>query len=356
MKDSYVFYKDQLNTEYKPVFDQIEMYVITQNIDESTMEERLGDLLDIFLSSQEAKKPVQKLVGQDLEQFCKTFCSDFGMKNKIFHVLDSLKSIAWLLVSFSFLDTLWFFLDDEGSQGASFWDSMISLDVPGYLIAIFIMGTIFVMTNILLRHMMFKRKKISMLFMKIIMTIEAIISFVVVYLNLSREGPYLFDCPIWIIFVLSAIYLMSYYFTCGKRIKRNKIKFLDMVKKEAHSEIADVMEKKYEKTNKKSIKKGNGELPFEEFLNKEEKLCQQTEKLKFFYYIFPIIVTIFAYIGTYKIDGFDSKYDALFFIILMLVVEYSILIGIWKIVKNGLIERRAWIQLQRQSIKKTIEN
>ena len=78
MKDSYVFYKDKLNEEYRTVFDQIEMYVISQNIDENTVEDRLGELLDIFLSAGESGKDVHKITGNDLEHFCKTFCSDIS--------------------------------------------------------------------------------------------------------------------------------------------------------------------------------------------------------------------------------------------------------------------------------------
>ena len=42
MKNSYSFYKDKLNEEYLPVFDQVEMYPITQTIDEPAREDRLS--------------------------------------------------------------------------------------------------------------------------------------------------------------------------------------------------------------------------------------------------------------------------------------------------------------------------
>jgi DNA-binding ferritin-like protein (Dps family) len=69
MKDSYFFYKDKLQGEYKTAFDQVEIYVNAQNIDELTCEDRLGSLLDMLLSAQEAGRPVQKVVGSNMEQF-----------------------------------------------------------------------------------------------------------------------------------------------------------------------------------------------------------------------------------------------------------------------------------------------
>lgn len=54
MKDSYIFYKDKLGKEYLAVFEQVELYVLSRNVDESAIEERLGELLDIFLSTEAA--------------------------------------------------------------------------------------------------------------------------------------------------------------------------------------------------------------------------------------------------------------------------------------------------------------
>lgn len=85
MRDSYVLYKDRLNDEYRIVFDQVEMYVLSQNIEDAAIEERLGELLDIFFSAMERGKPVSEITDTRLESFCKTFCSDFGVKNRILH-------------------------------------------------------------------------------------------------------------------------------------------------------------------------------------------------------------------------------------------------------------------------------
>ena len=49
MRDSYILYMDKLQGEYKEIFQQIDLYFSTQNVDEDTHEEYMGDLLDIFL-------------------------------------------------------------------------------------------------------------------------------------------------------------------------------------------------------------------------------------------------------------------------------------------------------------------
>ena len=84
MKDSYFYYKDRLRGEYLSSFEQVEMYVLTQSFDEAAYEERLSQLLDVFLTAQESGRPAEKITGGDIQQFCRTFCSDLGIKNRIF--------------------------------------------------------------------------------------------------------------------------------------------------------------------------------------------------------------------------------------------------------------------------------
>lgn len=105
MKDSYAFYKDKLSGEYKEVFDKTEMYVLSQNADNDTTEERLCELLDVFLSAEESGKPVEKIVGNDFEGFCRSVCSDFSLKNRLLDFADFFKVIAWVLI-FSSLSNL----------------------------------------------------------------------------------------------------------------------------------------------------------------------------------------------------------------------------------------------------------
>ncbi len=347
MKDSYIFYKEKLNAEYKSVFEQVEMYVSLQTIDETTSEERLGDLLDIFLSAQDAGKPVQKIVGSNLEQFCKAFCSDFGVKNRVFLILDWLKSTAWLLAVISIIDILWLFLDAADTGNFDIRHSISSLNLSMYFTAAILSGALFITTNLVFQHLMFKTKRVSMNVLKTVTWMEAGISFVGILLIVNFSNINLFDVPTWIAALVSCLYLILYYLLFGKRIKRRKIKLSDLVQDDVQKEFDSMMNKRFEKAKMKSLKKGKGELTFEEFLTSEEKSCDRAEKLRLFYTLLPIGVTAIAYIVTYIIEGFETYTDSVMFIIIMLAVEYSIMWGLWKIVKSGLITRRAWIKTKR---------
>lgn len=350
MKDSYAFYKDKLNAEYKPVFEQVEMYILTQNIDESTTEGRLGDLLDTFLSAQDAGKPVQKIVGNNIEQFCKTFCSDFGIKNRILRILDWLKSIAWLFVVISVIDMLWLVFDVADTGEIDLWHSVSSLNISMYFTSIILFSALFTITNIVIRSVMFKKKRISMGILKAIICAEAFIGFCGIFMIITFSKVSLFDVPTWIVALISGIYLLIYYPMFGKRIKRQKIKLSDLVQDDVQTELSDFMEKRFEKAKKKNLRKGKGELTLAAYLDDEEKSCNRSERLKLFYSVLPLAVTAIAYIITYLIDGFETVTDSILFIIIILSVEYSILWGLWKIVKQGIETRRAWIHAKRNEL------
>lgn len=350
MKDSYVFYKNKLNVEYKPVFEQVEMYVLTQNIDDSTAEERLGDLLDIFLSSQNAGKPVRNIVGTNLERFCKTFCSDFGLKNRIFRILDWLKNIAWVLVVISGLDILWLFLDTTNIDEVDLWHLISTLDISMYFSYVIIFVTLFFTTNIVVRHIMFKTKRISMGVLNTIICIEAVVSSTGIFMLINFNNIKLFDTPTWIVALISTLYLVTYYLLFGKRINRQKVKFSDLVENDLTPEFSATMEKRFEKAKKKNLKKGKGELTLEAFLDSEERLNNRTEKQRLFYKLLPIGLTALSYVTTALSSGFETFTDSIIYVLVMLSVECPLLWGLWKIFKSGIDARRAWIKARRNEL------
>lgn len=350
MKDSYIFYTDKLDEEYRAVFEQIELYVQSQNIDDHTKEERLGELLDIFLSAAKAGKAVQKITGNNLEQFCKTFCSDFGVKNRILFILDWIKSIAKVLIFVSVLDLAFPEPDGMAGGGKSAWEHFSSLNISGYFIGIFAAGILAMILNIALRRIMFRKKQVSMKILKGISAAAAVLGFAVIFFFLDLNSVKLFECPVWLVLGISCLYLCFHYVLRGRYIKRDKVKFLDLVQEESHKAFPDEMEKKYEKARKKNLRKGKGELPIESFLEKEEKECNRIKKMRFIYYVLPVIVIGSAFLATWKMDGFDGVMDAVTFLGINIVIQYTLMMGIWKIEKMGERERREWIKKKRNEI------
>lgn len=350
MKDSYVFYTDKLSGEYKEVFDQIEMYVNSQNADEIATEERLGELLDIFFSAEKSGKPVWQITGHNLERFCKAFCSDFGIKSHILHIVDWLKSIAWLLAILSLVDLVFPEEEAAGAGLAGILSIPISLNLFGYLVGLAAAGMLAMIANALLRRMMFRVKRVSIRGLRAAACLAAVLSFFIVLWFLDESRMNIIACPAWIVAAGSAAYLAAYYLLCKKRIKRPKVKFGDLVREEIQKDMAGEMGKKYEKARRKSLKKGTGDLTFEEFLEKEERECDALEKKKSFYYLFPIAVIAVVVLVMFWAEGFESISDLMIFVGVQMVIQYMLMSALWKAAYAGIVERRAWIQAKKREM------
>ena len=93
---NYLMYVDKLDARYREVFGKIELYLNNTYVDDGTREEQLSELLDCLLSAQEAGKPVESVVGNDVQKFCESFCSGYDWKNRLLHFLETVHLLAWI--------------------------------------------------------------------------------------------------------------------------------------------------------------------------------------------------------------------------------------------------------------------
>lgn len=347
MRESYMYYMDKLEGEYKKVFEQINMYVSTQFVDYTIQEERMSELLDMFLNAQASGKPVKKIVGNNVEEFCKVFCSDFGTENKIRHILDSVKSIAIFTFIMSLLDILILFIDFTSGEVVDFWGAFTDLNISGYLLGFAIAGVLSFIINLFIRKIMFKFKKISMNMLNGLTIVAMIVMFIIMMILMESSSTNFIKCPVWLLEGVSLAYLIFYYILNFKRVreeKKHKIYFGDMVKDEIKKDFPDTMQKIYDKKNKRNIKRGKGELTIEEFIEKQEKQCRLSDKMRFFYYLFPIAAVIVVLVIEILNGGFETVFDAILMIAILLAVEYPIMMFFRKIDKSNTTMTRQWIK------------
>ena len=121
-------------------------------------------------------------------------------------------------------------------------------------------------------------------------------------------------------------------------------------------EFFKAMDKRFEEQRKKSLKKGNGELTLAAFLDKEERDCDKTEKMKFIYFLFPIIATALTYLYTSLIDGFGRISNPVIYILVVLITSGLFGILCYKNLKKSMALRRAWIKAKREKIRAEKKN
>lgn len=345
--DNYVAYIDQLNEEYQEVFSQIETYLSAENIDSVTRGDQLNDLMELFLTAQNAGTPVRNMTGNNLEQFCRCFVSEYEWKQRLQYAAESFKAPAWFILVFSILDLIPAVLD--GGPGTVF-SVENTANIPGYLLIVVLGAVAGMMVGAIIRHFMFRLKRVSMRALQVsVIVISLTVMIPTMLFFLFKESP--FPIPAWVTAIASALYLTVYYLFNGRRLKEHKagqVKFWDMVEEEVLKELPKEMEKKYQKANRKSMKKGNGELQLKAFLDKEEQDCKKVLKHKRSYILAAILITAIGTLFTALTDGFERISDLVLFVVLTLLVEYLILGFFWRVDKSGAEGRLEWIRQQRE--------
>ena len=268
------------------------------------------------------------------------------------NILDTFKTLAWGFIVLSVLDIICM----DWSTADDFFTTLSSVNISGYIIGFVLSSVIGKITNLVVRKVMFKLKRPSINILKVVSLVVAVLVFVGLIWIISSSKTDFISCPMWIVLVCSIVYLAIYYVINNERLKaekKNKIRFTDMVNQDLDEDLPKLMEEKYNTLNKRSIKRGKGELTMQAFLDKEEKDCDTIQKQKWLYYLMPMAITLIGFVSTYFTSGFDTVFDAVIFIAITLVIEFPIVLGIWRISKNGAIKRKAWIKDKREDLKNT---
>lgn len=210
MKESYTLYKYNLNQFYRPVFEQIEAYVCAQSIDETTREDRLGELLDVFLNAQSEGKSVHKLVGNDIDRFCKNFCDDFDLKSRIRYIMRPISIAAWLLFANSVFEfALWLTSTARETGDYNVLHCISQSSLTTYLLPCIPLLIVILVTNMILRRLMLKKRRLTTDIFTVTYLIEGVILGVILMLTHFYELR--ISCPTLIILVCSVLYLSIYY-------------------------------------------------------------------------------------------------------------------------------------------------
>lgn len=306
MRNSYIFYKEKLEGTYLETFDKIELYCTTTTMDRDTQEELLMELIDVFVTAQKQGKSIDRIVGSDVERFCKNFCSGIGFKYQLKGFADSLKRISWLILIICILDLC------ALSEETSFME--IKSDVMPILGGFLFGSVLSLFLAAVFRTVMFRSKKINMRLYNITLLLGVVVccgSSIVVaselYINIY----------IWVLFLVSAIYLIIYYVMkklfFSELQKPQKIRFTDKI----IEEMPEAWYKRMDKKNKRRINKGKEPMSALEFTYLLQKEHRFDKGIK----IGSWGILVALYVGFGIAVGIESEpVDTLIFLIILAII------------------------------------
>ena len=340
MKDSYVFYMDKLQGAYLDTFKQIETYCGTQGMDAHTQEEKLMTLLDDFCMAQEQGKSVESIVGRDVERFCKNFCCDISWKHRLQHFLDYFYTMAKIDVVFCLLELVF-----DLADGKTPWQGESEMPMGSWLLAVLVVSVLSGVLNLAIAHWMFRIKGVPMKVQRFIFNGLPFILFFVLYMLIAGiELP--IHCPTWVIFVICMVYIAAYRVGNRQRLrqeKKNKVSFWSLVERENDRELGDMLDKQLARKNARRARRGKPLISQAEFAAKLEKDCRMSQKLRWTYYVLPVVFTV----GPLVASEFEGVIDMLLFAAIMLPMEVAIFRFFMKAEDSAQQSRMKWVEAHR---------
>ena len=306
---------EQLSGDYRTVFERADIYSTTVGGTEENKDERMMELYDLLMEAEHQNKPIEKLVGSDIELFCKNFFEEERTQNQFVEVVSVIYRIACVLLVYTIIDLL--FAENQS-------------DILPLVVGI-IGGTIAdAIARYWLKPIVFKNKKIKPIvyyFMIIAIFLGSVTGFLIVTYNYNIE------INTWWLFVISGAYVAGYllvrsiwrYKKYGSILKVNREE--RRIKKEFNRELnekslikpsAEGMAIRFRRIRKRKQKIGKTEFTFQEFA---QKIRREEAQIKTTNIIFAIIIAAIVLIPGTSMMLNETILEGLIFMGILGVIE-----------------------------------
>ena len=317
---NYGLLKMKLQEPYREVFEQVEIYADFIYIRDRDKAELLMDFMDLLLSAQQDKKPVEKITGPDVRRFCKLYFSCCSIKSRLLEFAARLYSMAWFVFIFEGLGV---FLNEK-NEGLGIFQ--MKTDLSGYVLGIALGIIIMTFVNITAGSLLFRWKKFSYNVYAVINMIFLIILFVLIFVIDVEKSIIISLFPVLLI---TGVYILIYiiiravwrYHAWGNIYKRDdpfkKLK-CEMRDAEYKWQTIELYVNRYETMNAKRMKKGEAPITRTEYM---EKLYQEesNERKTDLYYTIGVGIIILIIILPTVVNS-ETIADTLLFLILIFVI------------------------------------
>ena len=326
---------EKLTGDYKEALKTVELYGIVKNIDTDVQDEMMMNLFDILLSAQEEGKPVEKIVGKDLEAFCAEYYKEYNTKGRFELIPKRIYSLAKMILILEVFE--FFCFQDSGNSFLQAETNILpymSGIVGGFLIT-YIVELLFTPT-------LYKWKKRSI---NLYYGICAVVLIGGIAASSWMASKVSFSIKAYPVILISLVYIVVYlvagciyrykkYGTIKKGKKpgqeykefsysetiKNEFSFNATMKDNIVKELPGELVKKYNRINKKRRKKGNPEMTpneYQEFLKTETAKLANTKGMRAFYIIFTALAIGFT-------ACHSDIIDTLIFGIILSLIEFFI--------------------------------
>lgn len=319
-----------LKGEYKEVFTKIDLYGSMGNVDVTIYEDRIMNLYDIFVEAQEEGKPVEKIVGKDIEEFCKEYFKSEEQNHGIKNFLGKLANIMTVIFIYSIVDYM--ILAEDNIPFMERTVNLIPVVVglcAGFLLVIF--------GNFINKKVTFKKEKLHPTLYYFAVLLIFIVGIVA---GVTLLDDVLVGLPLYIVLIVSGsisivfngVALFINYKKKGtfhkvdKEDKRIKKEFEDEISfRGGLVDVASGMAFRYKRRKKKYARKGK-EFTQEDYAKTVRKEIASEKKFNIMLGIFVSVMIIIPVVHEIVTVGL---FDAAILFVVLVIIE--VLIFRWSV-------------------------
>ena len=313
-----------LKGEYKEAFTKIDMYGSMGNVDMDIYEDRIMNLYDMFVEAQEEGKPVEKIIGKDIEGFCKAYYNCREEKKWYVDVLKRFCNIMTIIFVYCLLETFWVREDK-----IDFFEDNINIMpiVVGLIVGFILVG----LGKLINKQVTFKKEKVNPAPYSILLLVVFVVG--VIFAPLFKDDINI-SVPLGIITIVSGVITGIYLLVkiIIKIVNRDKIKLakeekaqrkevLDEIEFRAGiKDVADGMVTRYNKKVTKHQKKGKT-YTYDEFI---QSIRKEMKDEKQYNIVVGAILIIWAGISVVRCFFVAEPIPMIVFTALLIVAEVFI--------------------------------
>lgn len=286
----------KLNGNYRKVFEKADMYSSISSKDTDVADDKMMNLYDLLMEAQNNDKPVEKIVGNDIEAFCKAYFLAEEEEKEMWYIKIP-KVLYTTSLWITIIPLMWIIFPEEDQTFQA-----LSINIFPYFIGLFVGIVTSVILKYVLEPIIFKSKKMKPITFYFIILIEFLGSF---FLSITyMSDVFVMNIPaIWILAIFwgyDLVYLLvrsiwryRTYGTIRKDTKENRMRkkeektvkklFNDEVSNESSNNLtAKFMTKRYFRLNKRKMRRKQQELSFGEFaeiIRKEERMSGKINRI-----------------------------------------------------------------------------
>lgn len=337
-----VLMAEQLSGEYRQVFERADLYCTVTGIATEVAEDKMMNLFDIFMTAQSHGKPVEKIIGRDVEKFCKCYFEDYSLRERIKHSPALFYKICWVIFICSAIEVF-----ENDFEKIVTGEIYYRTDILPYMTGL-VLGLLFsAVIGFLMSRLIFRFPKIGSVKIYIGILIIFLVAMAVWELWEDTIKTTVF-IPIIPVIAVSGVYIAAYWgIRAYRRYCRHGSIFKEKVKikrEDSESfllEIGESLIKKFYRKNKRRKRRGKAEWTIWEYM---DYLCRQDAKEVWKWHLmalFYVVVVAVPVIHTLLIEG---MMDALILAAILLVIEIPIYFSCKKLSDFGVRCRKKLMQ------------